>query len=82
MFFCSMGCFWKGGVWGVRKKKNFFLWILCFCRVFWVLNTFYSVFEGVFWKRCFDVFDESGGRGGGGCFCFFISLFHHKSVSS
>ena len=46
-----------------------------------MLNTFYSVFEEVFWKRCFDVFDESGG-GGGGCFCFFLSLFHHKSVSS
>lgn len=76
------GVFLEGGWMGGKKKKNFFLWILCFCRVFWVLNTFYSVFEGVFWKRCFDVFDESGGEGGGGCFCFFMSLFHHKSVSS
>ena len=75
------GVFLEGGWMGGKKKKNFFLWILCFCRVFWVLNTFYSVFEEVFWKRCFDVFDESGG-GGGGCFCFTTSLFHHKSVSS
>ena len=74
------GVFLEGGWMGGKKKKNFFLWFLCFCRVFWVLNTFYSVFEEVFWKRCFDVFDESGG-GGGRCFCFFTSLFHIESVS-
>ena len=74
------GVFLEGGWMGGKKKKKFFFCGFCVFVGYFGCCTFYSVFEEVFWKRCFDVFDESGG-GGGGCFCFFTSLFHIESVS-